>query len=1269
VASWAIRWLITAVVGWLGSAPAAWAQDEPLDGRDLTGIALPPPSGHPARPLLSWAPLDDGREWTFSVVGEVAARTASRFEFRRDSRVAEEAAAFERFGRLLLGGQVDLGRIAVGATLPLVLNVEAGDLDQDGLADGGGAALGDLTVWVPAAIVPASEGPGLSLIPYATLPTGSTARFTGDPGVALGALAVAGYGQERWRIDGTLGLELSPRNAGLLQEYGGVGVPFALGAGVEVADGDAAQWWLGAELRGHADLGAREIEVPDTPIVTLVSATPIEVFATLRARLGQADPAGGFVVSGGGAGVTSGLGAARAGRFVVGAGLRGTLDAIEPPPFVVEAVDPTGTPIAGATVSQGSRSLGQTDALGRLEVVARPGRALEIRAPGFEPASIALATVDERVERVRLAWSPRDVPIRVTDEDGTLLAPRWTARSVDDERRIDGTGSIALPPGRWRVEVEAEGLAGQARQVRVPARGAPPGIDVVLLPPQGLEELALRIADVDDEGVEGAQVLIDGRVVGTTGDGGVVVVSQLTRGRHRVEVQHPDYTTAVVDRSTGDSDTVVLSRQKGSVRVTVRDPGGSPVTDAVARFVGPRRLPPLPLGERGQRVLVLRPGAWTLLVSSATYGVQQRAIDVPEDGWELIDVGVVLQRREAGRADVVIRVQDRRGQPVDGALLRLDEQDLGSVSTGGTLALSDLTVGRRVLEVSGEGLRPMEPRVLELVPGLQEAVVEVAWEPGLVDVIARSPEGPVRDGVVRFLGPEPRPPLPLTPQGRQRVTLSPGAWTVLLTSQTYGAQQRRVDIAVDSDVRHVVEFVVSPAEGGDAALGVTITDPRGRPVDGARVSLDAQPVGTTSNTGQLRIEGLTTGRRTLDVEAPMYASVREEVELSAGLVERSFVLGWAAAVVRAAVVRDGQPVPDAVVRFFGERRAAPRPVSTDGRTITQLSAGRWTVLATSPTAGVGEASLIVPDGPGLTDVTVEVAPAARDRTDLVVRVTDPLGRPVDGAEVRVASTAPIVATDGVAILRNLPRQTLPVTVSAPGFAAIPAAGVALDGARIEHLVELPFVEVPLVVRAQTGDGAPVAGARIRVEGPLADVDLLVTDAAGRAEARVPPGRWTIIAARDALSVAETVDVGLDGITAPVRLTLTEGGARRETTGVEIEQRVAFDFNEATLRPGSRPVLEAVALIIRSDPTIIEVEVQGHTDNLGTADVNQRLSELRAEVVVDELVALGVAPEKLTSRGYGRRRPVADNARREGRALNRRVQFVIVEQSPAGDASP
>lgn len=87
-------------------------------------------------------------------------------------------------------------------------------------------------------------------------------------------------------------------------------------------------------------------------------------------------------------------------------------------------------------------------------------------------------------------------------------------------------------------------------------------------------------------------------------------------------------------------------------------------------------------------------------------------------------------------------------------------------------------------------------------------------------------------------------------------------------------------------------------------------------------------------------------------------------------------------------------------------------------------------------------------------------------------------------------------------------------------------------------------------------------------------------------------------------------------------------------------------------------IDAAAAALRANPSV-RVRIEGHTDAQGSDALNQTLSEARANRVRDELVARGIAADRLTAAGFGSSRPVADNATPEGRAQNRRIDFVIV----------
>jgi len=105
--------------------------------------------------------------------------------------------------------------------------------------------------------------------------------------------------------------------------------------------------------------------------------------------------------------------------------------------------------------------------------------------------------------------------------------------------------------------------------------------------------------------------------------------------------------------------------------------------------------------------------------------------------------------------------------------------------------------------------------------------------------------------------------------------------------------------------------------------------------------------------------------------------------------------------------------------------------------------------------------------------------------------------------------------------------------------------------------------------------------------------------------------------------------------------------------------IFFNYNKATLRPESKTELENLIKLMNDNPNI-KIEISGHTDNIGSAAYNQKLSESRAKAVVDYLIEHGIERSRLSYRGYGFDKPIAPNDTEEGRQLNRRVEFKIIK---------
>ena len=114
--------------------------------------------------------------------------------------------------------------------------------------------------------------------------------------------------------------------------------------------------------------------------------------------------------------------------------------------------------------------------------------------------------------------------------------------------------------------------------------------------------------------------------------------------------------------------------------------------------------------------------------------------------------------------------------------------------------------------------------------------------------------------------------------------------------------------------------------------------------------------------------------------------------------------------------------------------------------------------------------------------------------------------------------------------------------------------------------------------------------------------------------------------------------------------------RMMSDGKFITYGITFDVGKATIKPESMGEINRIVQLMNENPDL-KFSVEGHTDSTGNPASNQTLSEQRSQAIVDKLVELGIAKDRLTAVGKGQNSPIADNSTDEGRAKNRRVEFV------------
>jgi outer membrane protein OmpA-like peptidoglycan-associated protein len=235
---------------------------------------------------------------------------------------------------------------------------------------------------------------------------------------------------------------------------------------------------------------------------------------------------------------------------------------------------------------------------------------------------------------------------------------------------------------------------------------------------------------------------------------------------------------------------------------------------------------------------------------------------------------------------------------------------------------------------------------------------------------------------------------------------------------------------------------------------------------------------------------------------------------------------------------------------------------------------------------------------------------------------------------------------------GFPRRPLPAPGPVPGaFAAeaaapAPAAPVAAAAPAVAEAPPAP-VALPVAPPDTDGDG-------------LADADDRCPAAGGPAENGGCPDED-----RDGDAVVDRSDECPD-LPGPAehRGCRPEATVKLEADRIRFEGTIHFNLASDVIQRRSTVLLDGIAAVIRAHPEIERIRVEGHADSRGGRAYNKALSERRAKSVVRALVARGIAADRLVPAGFGLERPVADNATREGRAQNRRVELHVLDARTA-----
>jgi outer membrane protein OmpA-like peptidoglycan-associated protein len=255
------------------------------------------------------------------------------------------------------------------------------------------------------------------------------------------------------------------------------------------------------------------------------------------------------------------------------------------------------------------------------------------------------------------------------------------------------------------------------------------------------------------------------------------------------------------------------------------------------------------------------------------------------------------------------------------------------------------------------------------------------------------------------------------------------------------------------------------------------------------------------------------------------------------------------------------------------------------------------------------------------------------------------------------------------------------TVSAPPEAPVELAAAPTAPPPIITDVDCALEASPRIGsvsgRVFDADGmAPVMSATVKVvDSEGKELGSAVTDSIGAFIIdSLPPGGVIIkVEATDYVLRAQDAEVRLrQDSKSDILMQKRAAKGDVEVAGKEIriKKQILFETASSRINPTSAPLVDEIADVMNRNPQIKRIEIQGHTDNTGSKDQNETLSEQRAIAVRDALISRGVQADRLSAVGYGQEKTIASNATAQGREKNRRVQFVILEQEkPAAAAKP
>lgn len=305
-------------------------------------------------------------------------------------------------------------------------------------------------------------------------------------------------------------------------------------------------------------------------------------------------------------------------------------------------------------------------------------------------------------------------------------------------------------------------------------------------------------------------------------------------------------------------------------------------------------------------------------------------------------------------------------------------------------------------------------------------------------------------------------------------------------------------------------------------------------------------------------------------------------------------------------------------------------------------------------------------GRGPQEVVVPESTSKLENTIVIGKVLDAkTEKPIGHAQINFcnSSVSPILSDPDTGLFKSYPlrKGDCLVKVAHPDYDELEMT-LSLDGPELVQDFKLVRQSAPqgflsLSIKDTEGQGimADIAFPQI----PSAQT--VKTNLQGNIRMRLPEGKYLVEVRAEGKRSEQKIFEIIANSDVEGEYILADGSARLDNEKIVITRQVQFAPGKANIREESEVTLDDVANILQEHTEIKKLEVGGHTDATGSAVLNKRLSQRRAQAVVNYLVGKGISRGRLVAIGFGQDKPIASNATPEGRYANRRVEFRVISR--------